>query len=241
MIAALHPAPREVLEIGMSGGSWARVVVGYEPVKKLTAIEINPGYLELIRRYDQQRPLLEDPKLTVHIDDGRRWLNRNPDAKFDFILQNTTFHWRSHVTNLISEEYLRLCKRHLKPGGVMYCNTTGSPNIPYTGARVFKHVVRYGSFAAFSDAPFSLSPEQVRANLRKFTDGGAAVFTGERGREVLEEMAAAKLEDQGPALRARSDLLHITDDNMATEYKRVGWFNPGRSWWALLRRLPKGA
>jgi SAM-dependent methyltransferase len=236
MIAALHREPRHVLEIGLSGGSWARVVANYRPLRKLTSVEINPGYFEIIRRYEEHRTLLDDPKVTIHVDDGRRWLNRNPGARFDLIVQNTTFHWRSYATNLLSEEYMRLCRRHLKPGGVVYCNATWSPHVPYTLARVFRHVVRYRNFFAAADRPFDLAPQQVRANLLKFADANGPVFERPAARKVLDELAATKLEDQGAALRARSDLMLITDDNMATEYKRQRWMSPDASWRALLRR-----
>src|SRR5262249_30408173 len=41
--AALHPAPADVLLVGMSSGSWARVVADHLSVKTCTIVEINPG------------------------------------------------------------------------------------------------------------------------------------------------------------------------------------------------------
>ena len=236
MVAVLHPAPRDVLEIGLSGGSWACILADYQPIRSLTSVEINPGYLALIGRYDDHRPLLTHPKVTIHIDDGRRWLNRNPDRKFDLIVQNTTWHWRSQITNLISEEYLRLCKAHLNEGGVIYYNTTDCAHIPYTAARVFRHVVRYSNFVAASDRPFCLTPEQVRANLLKFRDpAGQPVLGSARTARLLEEFTHTPLRDQGDALRARTDRMCITDDNMATEYKLFRGVRPELSWGALWR------
>ncbi len=53
------------------------------------------------------------------IDDGRRWLLGNPDRRFDAIVQNTTWHWRSHATNLLSAEYFELVATRLEPGGIL--------------------------------------------------------------------------------------------------------------------------
>lgn len=238
MIAALHPNPQKVLEIGLASGSWMAVVSKYAPVQSMTIIEINPGYLPLIAQYPEQAKLLNDPRVSVHIDDGRRWLQRHPDATFDFMLQNTTWHWRSHATNLLSADYFRLCQRHLNPGGVLYCNTTYCDDVAYTAAQVFKHVVRYKNFIAASDAPFALTPDQIRENLWKFQVNGQPYFAPDNPQlhAVVEELAAADLSDQAPALRAARDLRVITDDNMAVEYKRTTLYDSNRTWAAFWRK-----
>jgi len=229
LIAALHREPKEVLEIGLSTGSWARVVADHEAVEHLTSIEINPGYLDLIGRYPQTESLLDDPKVSICVDDGRRWLNRHPERKFDFILMNTSFHWRDQGTNLLSADFLRICRQHLKPGGVLYFNSTGSEDVVYTAVTVFGHVTRFLNFVAASDAPFALTPEERRANLLRFRHDGKPVFdpTIPELRAILDELANSDLEDDAPAYRSRTDLFCITDDNMASEYQRCRkWFPP---------------
>ncbi|HWZ33507.1 MAG TPA: fused MFS/spermidine synthase [Bryobacteraceae bacterium] len=105
-LSAIHPSPKEVLMIGLSSGSWAQIIANHENLEKLTIIEINPGYLNIIPQHDQVASVLRNPKVTVVIDDGRRWLTRNPDRKFDMIVMNTTYHWRANVSNLLSVEFL---------------------------------------------------------------------------------------------------------------------------------------
>jgi len=242
MIAALHPDPKDVLEVGLSTGSWSRVLANYVPVERLTIVEINGGYLDIMSHYPEQDSLRTDAKVTIHIDDGRRWLHRNPDAKFDFILQNTTWHWRSQITGLISEEYLRLVKSRLKPGGVFYYNSTGSQEIPRTASRVFKHVTKFNSFYAASDSPFEITPDRIRENLTQFTHngtpGGQPTFDLNNPDHVacIEKLATAPLDDQGDAWRARNDLRVITDDNMATEYKLFRWYNSKATWMAYWKK-----
>src|SRR6185295_170187 len=99
------------------------------------------------------KSLLENPKVDFVIDDGRRWLSRHPERKFDFIVMNTTYHWRAHSTNLLSEEYLRTVREHLNPGGVHYFNTTSSPEAQRTAATVFPYAMRIINFIAASDSP----------------------------------------------------------------------------------------
>jgi spermidine synthase len=233
MVAALHPEPAEVLEIGLSSGSWARVVADHEAVRKLTVVEINPGYLGLLDRYPEVASLRRDPRVEIHTDDGRRWLRRHPEARFDFILMNTTFHWRDHITNLLSAEFLGLCRAHLKPGGVVYYNTTGSEDVRFTAAAVFAHVTRYKNFVAASDAPFAMTPDERRANLLRFRRQARGVFDPSvpQTAAALQELVAASTADEGPALRGSGHLRCITDDNMATEFKaRNEWCRPNGQW-----------
>ena len=150
--AALHPAPREVLVIGLGTGAWSQVIANLSDVERVTIVEINPGYLELIPRYPDVASLLTNPKVRLVIDDGRRWLARNPDLAFDLIVANTSIHWRAHTTNLLSVEYLRLIRAHLRPGGVYYFNTTSSDDALKTAFVTFPYGVRFLNFAAVSDS-----------------------------------------------------------------------------------------
>lgn len=245
MIAALHPNPREVLEIGLSSGSWTRVISNHPGVKKLTVVDINPGYVEIIERYREISGILRDPKVAVYFDDGRRWLNRHPEAKFDLIVSNTTFHWRSFSTNLLSEEFLQICKTHLKPGGVLYYNATFSEDVAYTGAMVFNHLVSYKNFIAVSDSPFVMTPVERRDNLSKFANDGRSVFKQDSLilQKVLSDLSKTVMSDRAEEIRALPHLLRITDDNMVTEYKRINnqkslnrFYNPERTWSNLFKK-----
>lgn len=234
MVAGLHPRPRRVLEVGMASGSWSRAIAADPVVERHVIVEINPGYLDVVGRYEPQRDLLADPRVSIEIDDGRRWLNRHPDARFDVIVQNTTWHWRSQATNILSVEYMRLCKSRLEPGGIVYVNTTGSDDVARTVAEAFAHVVRYENFVAGSDAPFAMTPAEIRAGLLRFEMRGAKVFGGGGGSalsDVLRDMSNADLRDVGPELRANGALRVITDDNMASEYKRTPWREERKGWW----------
>jgi spermidine synthase len=171
--------------------------------------------------------------VTQVVDDGRRWLNRHPDAKFDFILMNTTFHFRDHVTNLLSAEFLSLCKDHLRPAGVMYLNATYSDHVVRTAAQVFRHVILHGNFVAASDAPFAMSAEQKRANLLRFRRNGSPILNPDQpdSNRVLEMLVASDTTDVGEKFRARSELGVITDDNMLTEYKiSRKWYDRRAAW-----------
>jgi spermidine synthase len=233
MVAALHPDPQEILEIGLATGSWARAVTDHPAVRRFTSVEINPGYLDVIQNYPSIDSIRTDPRVTIHVDDGRRWLLRDPEAKFDFILMNTSFHWREHITALLSREFLTLCQAHLKPGGVIYFNSTGAEDTVYTAAQVFRYVTSYRWFVAASDSPFAMTRAEKCRNLLRFRHHGKPVFGASHAdeRRVLNLLADSQTTDRAAEVRARSDLWTITDDNMATEFKiNKKWYDPSARW-----------
>jgi spermidine synthase len=236
-MGATRPAAREVLMIGLSSGSWARVIAAFPSVQRLTIIEINPGYLELIRLYPGGAELLANPKVRVVIDDGRRWMQRHPEARFDLIVQNTTWHWRGHITNLLSREYLELTHAHLTPGGLFFYNTTFSPHAQKAAVTLFPYAWRVGSFVAASDAPIAFDKERWRAFLSSFRLEGRPLLdlTTARDRQQLEKVLAIadKVDEEGDerqvnvGIETRDHMVArlataevVTDDNMRVEWRR---------------------
>lgn len=238
MVAGLHPQPRKVLMIGLGSGSWARVLADHRDVRHLTVVEINPAYRELLSYYPESATLLNDPKVDLVVGDGRKWLLRHPQERFDLIVMNASFHWRNQMTFLLSDEFFDLCRKHLNEGGVLYLNTTFSKDVVYTLAHRFNHLTLFGNFAAASDRPFIHDPYQRYQNLLKFEHEGEPVFNRSDPalREVLEELALTELKDLRQTVLKEKGLLRITDDNMATEFKTTrSWYHPDWSWGHLFR------
>ena len=232
-LSALHPAPRDVLMIGLSSGSWAQVIANNPDVEHLIIVEINPGYLSLIPRYAEVRSLLSNPKVTVDIDDGRRWLRRNPGLKFDAVVMNTTFHWRASTTNLLSTEFLQLVHQHLKLGGIFYYNTTESPEAQVTGASLFPYAVRVWNFMALSDSPIVVNKQRLLDVMREYAIDGHQVLVpanAAANQSLLDKYStwidqahgnsAAQMIEYGDTLLTRyKGRTIITDDNMACEWR----------------------
>jgi len=233
-LSYFHPNPREVLMIGLSSGSWAQVIANHPQVEHLTIVEINSGYLRLIQHNPEVASLLQNPKVRVEIDDGRRWLVRNAGRKFDAIVSNTTHNWRSNATNLLSSEFLQLIRQHLNAGGVMFYNTTDSEEAMATGVRVFPFGMRLANFMVVSDAPLQLDARRWQEALSHYTIDGKAVFDFSQDpdrRRLVEVMAMTTTMDRdvrgywtlesADHLRARTaQARSITDDNMGTEWRQ---------------------
>jgi hypothetical protein len=225
IVALAHPAPKRLLFVGLSAGAWVRAAQGFPDVESIDVVEINPGYVDLIRQYPQLAPLLKDPRLHLHIDDGRRWLRRNPDARFDVIIQNTTFHWRANVGNMLSFEYFSELKQHLNPGGIAITNTTGSFDVLATARAVFPYAYRYVNFVYVSDRPLVIDASRLgrieRPDGKLFGPAGAA------DNSVAALLATARLEPVDEFLiRRQATGQVITDDNLLSEYRDGLRFGP---------------
>jgi len=236
-LAAFHPQPRKILEIGLSSGSWAQVLTNHPSLESLHSVEINPGYVELIREYPSVASVLENPKFSLSIDDGRRWLRLHPETRYDAIIMNTTYHWRAHSSNLLSREFLSVVKGHLAPGGVLMYNSTSSNEVLRTAASVFPHVARFFNFVVASNDPLQPDRELWREALLTWQIDGEHVVEAERDRERLQEILSILDPPRGKQpgddlgwlayeppefLKVRlGEGMIITDDNMGTEW---GWY-----------------
>jgi spermidine synthase len=234
-LSSFHPLPRKVLMIGLSSGSWAQIVANDPEVQSEKIIEINPGYLPLIPQYPQISSLLRNPKVDIVIDDGRRWLLADPKIKYDAIVMNTSFNWREHMTNLLSVEFLKMVRKHLLPGGVLFYNTTGSPEVLLTGVTVFPYGLRVGNFLALSDSPIVVNSDRLEKKLRDYRIDGKLVFDLEnpeasaRFHELIAMTHNFNTDDSlnhpsmeyADSIRARCRSSRIiTDDNMGTEWTK---------------------
>jgi spermidine synthase len=216
-----------VLVLGMSGGSWTEVLSRFPGVERIDVLEINPGYVDVIRRYDEVRPILSDRRIVMHFDDGRRWLKRHPDEQYDLLVMNTTFHFRAYATMLLSDDFLRVARSHMRPGGVIAFNSTDAPDVFKTAAGVFRNVFKLRNFVVAGDT-LALPDEEeavrrvgalvdirqpdvqakVREDFQRFEPYDEAVFAGRAGRRLET----------------------ITDQNMLTEFRygdslldNLGW------------------
>ncbi|HSQ61796.1 MAG TPA: fused MFS/spermidine synthase, partial [Polyangiaceae bacterium] len=233
-IGAMHPDPRRVLMIGLSSGSWAQVLANNPKIEHLTVVEINPGYLRIIAKHPDVASVLTNPKVDIQIDDGRRWLRRHPDEKYDLLIMNTTFHWRAHATNLLSMEFMDIARSHLRPGGIFFFNTTSSDDVQKTAMTAYPYGLRIINFVAVSDSPFTLDKDRFRDLLAGYRiDGKLAIDTStEDGRNLLDELVQLPdtmrlgpvkgwgMEDRQSILARTEAAKLVTDDNMVVEFRK---------------------
>lgn len=233
-LSLFHPAPRDVLMIGLSSGSWAQIIAANPDVASLTIIEINPGYLALIAGAPEVASVLSNPKVRIVVDDGRRWLRHNPEQRFDAIVSNTTWHFRANVTNLLSAEFLALVSEHLNPGGIFFYNTTDSARVQRTGCLAFADGARFTNHMVVSSTPIAWDFARWRRTLESYAIDGGAIFDRSRAqdRAVLERLMAMEgslavgetaadrpIEPCRDLLARTAGKEPVTDDNMGSEWR----------------------
>ncbi|MGJ7512503.1 hypothetical protein [Variovorax sp. GT1P44] len=221
VLLALHPNPEDVLVVGLSTGAWARILSASPRIKRMTVVEINPGYLTLIAEYPQVAQVLSDPRIKIVVDDGRRWLRRNPEERFDLLVQNTTFSWRAYSTNLLSREYLQLASAHLKPGGIVAINSTDSSDVLKTATQVFPFVERRSNFIYGSLSDISHPIADAEMAFREMRLNDHLVFGDAAYREggLVSNMINAAFVPHDHQYEGMSESpTAVSDQNMIVEY-----------------------
>ena len=135
------------------------------------------------------------------------------------------------AANLLSREFLQLVRPHLKPGGILFYNTTNSNEVYATGVDVYPYALRVGNFLAVSDSKIVMDKQRWREILTHYEIDDLPLFNLDipAHRARLEEVLSLcdsldrppmfyTLEDEN-LIRARTRGARlITDDNMGTEW-----------------------
>ncbi len=117
------PSLDDVLVIGAGGGNDVAVALD-KGARHVDAVEIDPRLYELGRDHHPSKPY-DDPRVDIHIDDGRAFLERT-DHTYDLILlalpdSITLISGQSALrleSYLFTEEAMEAARDRLKPGGV---------------------------------------------------------------------------------------------------------------------------
>lgn len=181
MMACLlfHPDPRNVLMVGLGGGSVAKYVYHQLPEAKLRVLELDPQVVAIARQCFLVPP--DDARFEVIIGDGAEYMARR-DARADLIMVDG-YDAESHVEELATLEFYRHCRERLATGGVLVVNLWG-------GDRQFNEVLKRIE-GVFPDGTLCL-PARKPGNVIAF---GFRDPPGPLGWATLEQRAG-ELEDR---------------------------------------------
>jgi spermidine synthase len=118
----LDSPPKRMLMIGNAGGTTARTFGELYPDVAIDGLEIDPEVTAVGRRYFG---LDDNPRLHVITADGRPYL-AGTDKRYDIIAIDA-YHQPYIPFYLATEEFFRLVRDHLNPGGAVALNVAAVP------------------------------------------------------------------------------------------------------------------
>ncbi|HKO87172.1 MAG TPA: fused MFS/spermidine synthase [Burkholderiales bacterium] len=120
MMSALlfKEAPREILMIGLGGGSIARFAHQRMLNSRMTVVEINPKVVAAARSFFGVP--FDDGRLKVEVADGGAYVRAHPSS-CDLLLLDAFDDGRS-VKSLATQSFYDACAACLRPGGVFSVN-----------------------------------------------------------------------------------------------------------------------
>jgi len=124
MTAGLAYAPKleSAAIIGLGGGRTAWYHHKSIPEMEMTAVELDPAVAEIAAEFFSVR---DEDNFDVEILDGRMWLAKNEDRRFDIIMVDA---YRGPFVpfHLLTKEFYELVSDRLNPGGVVVQNVEPS-------------------------------------------------------------------------------------------------------------------
>lgn len=113
--------PKDVLMIGLGGGSLAKFIRKHRPQTRITAVEISAQVAAAARNHFALPE--NDEYLEVIIGDGTEYIFAHPESADVILLDG--FDAGCQVEDLATLAFYKACKRALKPGGVLVVNLWG--------------------------------------------------------------------------------------------------------------------
>jgi spermidine synthase len=132
---AYHPGIKNILFIGLGGGSVQKRIWRDFPQLDLQVAELDPVVRDVAYRYFD---LPRSPRLRVTVEDGRRFLARDR-RRWDAIIIDAYFS-DSLPFHLTTVEFLELVRSRLNPGGVVASNLIGA--VTGEGSKLFRSMYK---------------------------------------------------------------------------------------------------
>lgn len=120
MLAGLlfQPRPREILLIGLGGGSLVRFLAHHYPEADITVVEYRQAVIDIARRFFR---LPEQPRIRILQGDGTEFIHNRAQPLYDLILVDA-FDAAGLHPGIACEGFLHGCQQRLREQGVIALN-----------------------------------------------------------------------------------------------------------------------
>lgn len=232
----------KALLVGLGTGQGAAVLkqLGFE---RLDIAKLSPGIVRAVNAEFRQTNLgvLDDPTVHCVLEDGRNLLLTQRDRPYDLITIGLTTIWFSGATNLYSEEFYQLARRHLAEDGVLQqwvqLHRIGPGEIATAIASV-RSVFPYVSYWSYDGAGMVLAanhPLDPAATQRELLASmlsrhGGLAFDG--AQNLLDRILQGRLLSEPEVDRMIRELRPVinTDQNRHLEYATPKYSSAQRDW-----------
>ena len=216
----VHPAARTALVIGLGGGATAGAAAVHDGAE-VDVVELAEAVVRAAAHFSSiNYDVLNRPNVTLRVDDGRNYMMLT-SKRYDVITADVIQPIFAGAGNVYSQEYFRLMRRVLKPGGLVLQWIPGTDTEYKLIARTFMSV--FPETTAWAGGSLFIgSVEPLRLRRRDFEWKLTVPGRAEGMRDVRIETFEALLENftAGPAaIRAFvGDGPLLTDNRPLAEY-----------------------
>lgn len=113
----LHPAPRDVLVIGLASGITVGAAATH-PVTSIRVVEVEGAMVEAARLFAEHNGnVLEDPRVSLSINDARNELEFS-QRQYDVVISEPSNPFMTVAANLFTEDFFLRARTRVRPGGV---------------------------------------------------------------------------------------------------------------------------
>ncbi len=112
-----HGAPKDVLVVGLASGITVGSVATHR-VDTIRVVEVEAQMVPAARLFaETNNHVLDDPRVAISINDARNELQFSPRT-YDVIVSEPSNPWMTVAANLFTEDFFRMARTRLRPGGV---------------------------------------------------------------------------------------------------------------------------
>jgi len=220
---ALHPHPERALLISFGIGNTAKALTDTRSLAQIDVVDISRDVLEMsdIVFSDAEEHPLRDPRVRVHVDDGRFFLLTTSE-RYDLITSEPPPPKHSGIVNLYTREYFQLIYDRLAEGGI---NTYWLPVhslLPSDSKAIIRaYCDIFADCSLWSGAGYnwmlvgSRDARWQRAEqgfTRQWSDPRVARELRALGFEKPEQLGATFIADASHLRRVTKGVLPLTDD-----------------------------
>ena len=154
---------RRAAVIALGTGTTANALCAWGGLERIDVVELSPAVLALADRFaaDGPRPIAEaapfrrDPRVQIHVTDGRRFLAAAPAGEYDLVTMEPLLPYMPGTVPLYTREFYRVAARALAASGllVQWVPTHAMPESFYkTLVRTFAEGFPYASAFLFDQS-----------------------------------------------------------------------------------------